>query len=309
MLALAACGHQPRYVAARALSPIVAAPPRPVEHHGEPAPLSRAADAQMIEVARSRSIAGSTPEERDLAYDDWAGATGRGDARAHGWFDREEDRHIVEVPSFRIDLLPVTNAAYAEFVADGGAPAPTMDAETWAAQGFQQDWATEVERFVWKDERPPPGREDHPVVLVGWDDAAAYCAWRGLVVGAARRLPGAHEFEKAARGSTGLTYPWGPVFERDRLNSADGGPRDTVSVGEFPGGVSPTGVLELAGNVFQWTATRWPTDAPATSLTDEMTVKGSAWDDHAGLGRGAAWHGRPRAARHVIVGFRCAADD
>lgn len=311
VLALAACGgeHRARYALAQPVAPIVLAPPRPVEHRGAPAPQSRAADAQMIAVARSRSIAGSTPEERELAYDDWAAAAGRSDARTHGWFDREEDRHIVEVPSFRIDLLPVTNAAYAEFVADGGAPAPTMDAATWAAQGFQQDWATEVVRFVWPDDRPPPGREDHPVVLVSWDDAAAYCAWRGLVVGAPRRLPGAHEFEKAARGDTGQAYPWGTVFERDRLNSADGGPRDTVAVGEFSGGKSPTGVLDLAGNVFQWTATRWPPSAAATGLTAEMTVKGSAWDDHAGLGRGAAWHGRPRAARHVIVGFRCAADD
>lgn len=310
VLALVACGGHSRlrFAPAQPVAPIVDAPPRAVAHHGGAAPISRAADAQMIAVPRSRSVAGSTPEEREAAYDAWSAAAGSNAAREHGWFDREEDRHIVELPAFRIDLLPVTNAAYAEFVADGGAPAPTMDAETWAAQGFQQDWATEVERFVWHDDRPPPGREDHPVVLVGWDDAAAYCAWRGLVVGEARRLPGAHEFEKAARGDAGQPYPWGPVFERDRLNSGDGGPGDTVAVGEFPGGVSPTGVLELAGNVFQWTATRWPPGAPATGLTEQMTVKGSAWDDHAGLGRGAAWHGRPRAARHVIVGFRCAAD-
>ncbi|MBP6845353.1 MAG: SUMF1/EgtB/PvdO family nonheme iron enzyme, partial [Kofleriaceae bacterium] len=243
---------------------------------------------------------------RQRAYDDWSAAAGATTARDNGWFDREEDRHIVELPRYRIDLLPVTNAAYAEFVADGGAPAPTMDAATWAAQGFVQDWATEVERFVWKDGRPPTGRADHPVVLVDWDDAAAYCAWRGQVVGAARRLPGAHEFEKAARGDAGMAYPWGPTFDRALLNSADGGPRDTVAVGSFSGAISPTGVLDLAGNVFQWTATRWPPGADGDGPTPQMTVKGSAWDDHAGLGRGAAWHGRPRHARHVIVGFRCA---
>jgi len=310
LVSAAACGggHRPRYALAQSVAPIVAAPPRAVTYRGGPAPLSRAADAQMVVIAPSRSIAGSTPEERQRAYDDWSAAAGASTAREHGWFDREDDRHIVELPRFRIDLLPVTNAAYAEFVADGGAPAPTMDAATWAAQGFAQDWATEVERFVWQGGQPPRGRAEHPVVLVDWDDAAAYCAWRGQVVGAARRLPGAHEFEKAARGDAGMPYPWGPTFDRAMLNSADGGPRDTVAVGSFPTAISPAGVLDLAGNVFQWTATPWPPDArPASDgPTAEMTVKGSAWDDHAGLGRGAAWHGRPRHARHVIVGFRCA---
>ena len=298
LVSAAACGggHRPRYALAQSVAPIVAAPPRAVTYRGGPASLSRAADAQMVVIAPSRSIAGSTPEERQRAYDDWSAAAGASTARDHGWFDREDDRHIVELPRFRIDLLPVTNAAYAEFVADGGAPAPTMDAATWAAQGFAQDWATEVERFVWQGGQPPRGRAEHPVVLVDWDDAAAYCAWRG------------QEFEKAARGDAGMPYPWGPTFDRAMLNSADGGPRDTVAVGSFPTAISPAGVLDLAGNVFQWTATPWPPDArPASDgPTAEMTVKGSAWDDHAGLGRGAAWHGRPRHARHVIVGFRCA---
>ena len=150
-LGAAACGGKPRYVPAQPVPPIVAEPPRAVTYHGGVASLSRAADAQMVAIAASRSIAGSTPEERQTAYDDWTAAAGSTAARDHGWFDREEPRHIVELPAFHIDLLPVTNAQYAEFVADGGAPAPTMDADTWARQGFAQDFATEVQRFVWTD--------------------------------------------------------------------------------------------------------------------------------------------------------------
>ncbi|MEZ4402682.1 MAG: SUMF1/EgtB/PvdO family nonheme iron enzyme [Kofleriaceae bacterium] len=300
MVALAACGTTPRFSPAQ---PVVAALELDAPYRGGAAAMSAAADAQMVAIPASRSIAGSTPEERAQAVDDWAAGAGRDGAPARSWFEQEEDRHIVEVPGFRIDLLPVTNAAYAEFVADGGAPAPSMDAETWKRQGFQQDWATQVARFVWPEGRPPPGREDHPVVLVSWDDAARYCAWRGHVVGAARRLPSAHEFEKAARGDAGLAYPWGQAWSAERVNSAVGGPGDTVAVGSNPGAISPTGVLDLAGNVFQWTGTPWPPDQRATA---KMTVKGSAWDDYPGLGRGASWHGRPRGARHVIVGFRCA---
>lgn len=289
-------------------------PPQPVAetvpgpsttYRGGAAALSRAADAQMVAIARSRSISGSTPEERDRAYDDWSAAAGTDTARANRWFDREEDRRIVELPAFHIDLMPVTNAAYAEFVDDGGAPAPTMDEDTWRAQGFRQDWATEVARYVWTDGRPPDGRADHPVVLVTWAQAAAYCDWRGKVVGAPRRLPSAHEFEKAARGDAGAAYPWGPTWDPSKLNSV-AGPGDTVAVGSFPDAVSPTGVLDLAGNVFQWTSTRWPVERGASGPPAEMTVKGSAWDDYPGLGRGASWHGRPVDARHVIVGFRCA---
>jgi toxoflavin biosynthesis protein ToxD len=282
-----------------------------VAHRGGPAPLSLAADAQMVSIPAGRSVAGSTPEERALAYDDFLATAGHDGARDHRWFEREEDRHIVSMPAFRIDTMPVTNAAYAEMIADGAAAVPTMDAETWARQGFQQDWATEVQRQIWVDGRPPPGREDHPVVLVTWREAAAYCAWRGAAAGGARRLPTAWEFEKAARGAEGLPYPWGVTFDATKLDARVGGPGDTVAVGSYPSGASPYGVLDVAGNVFQWTATPWPPPtseaAAPTEPAAEMTVKGSAWDDFGGLGRGAAWHGRPVEARHVIVGFRCAA--
>jgi formylglycine-generating enzyme required for sulfatase activity len=262
-------------------------------------PLSAAADAQMIVIPAGQYIAGSTPEEREQAYDDFFAASGKETARDNHWFDREEDRHPTDLPAYSIDLMPVTNAQYAEYVAAGGAPAPTMDEATWKAQGFSQTWPDEVVRFAWVDGKPPAGREDHPVVLVTFADAEGYCAWRG------RRLPTAAEMEKAARGDSGMSYPWGNTFEPDKLNS-NAGPRDTVPVGSLPEVRSPFGVLDLAGNVYQWTSTPWPPGAGAGAA--KRTVKGSAWDDWPGLGRGAARHGRARTIRHVIVGFRCAGD-
>jgi formylglycine-generating enzyme required for sulfatase activity len=262
--------------------------------------LSIAADDRMVTVPAGQYIAGSTPEERAAAYDDYQQSAGTDDAREAKWFEQESDRRIAELEAFRMDLMPVTQAQYAEMVTAGKASPPSIDEAAWKAQGFQQDYATVVTRNQWKDGRPPPGREDHPVVLVTHTEAASYCAWRGEQRGQPRRLPTAAEYEKAARGEAGFTYPWGNAFDAAKLNSAVAGPKDTTPAGQFNDGASPFGVLELAGNVFQWTAT--------PEQGDRMVVKGSAWEDFAGLGRGASFHGRPKTARHVIVGFRCAAD-
>lgn len=254
----------------------------------------------MITIAAGRFVAGSTPEEREQAYGDYLRTAGHEGARRGAWFDREEERHVVDLPAYAIDQAPVTNAAYAEFVADTGRPAPEVDADTWASYEFTQDYATEVARFNWTDGVPPEGRADHPVVLVTRDDASAYCAWRGDLVGGAGRLPSAHEYERAARGDQGLAYPWGPTYDPALLNDQVRGPGDTVAVGSFAEGASPHGLLDAAGNVFEWTATPWPGGG------DRYTVKGSAWDDYAGVGRPAQRHGRRPWVRHAIIGFRCA---
>jgi toxoflavin biosynthesis protein ToxD len=275
-------------------------PPPPASPASGAAPLSLAADARMIAIPAGKYIAGSTPEERAAAYDDYKASAGHDAARENRWFEREEDRRMATLPAFRIDLMPVTQVAYAEFVATGQAPPPAIDLAAWQAQGFAQDYTTQVARDVWIDGRIPSGREEHPVVLVTWDEARRYCEWRGRERGEPRRLPTSAEHEKAARGEPGLVYPWGNAFEADKLNSAAGGPGDTTPVGAYPAGASPYGVLELAGNVFQWTTTKLP--------DGKLAVKGSAWEDHPGVGRGASLHGRAPGVRHVIVGFRCAAD-
>jgi formylglycine-generating enzyme required for sulfatase activity len=279
------------------------AAPGAVGHPGSPsaahASLSLAADDRMIAIPAGRYISGSTLEERAAAYDAYQESAGDDTARAEKWFEHEADRHSGELPAFRIDLMPVTQAQFAELVIAGRVTPPAIDDAGWRAQGRSQDFATQVARFVWSGKRPPDGREDHPVVLVSWSDADRYCAWRGALRGEKRRLPTAQELEKVARGEDGLAYPWGNSFEPDRLNSAVKGSGDTMPVGSYASGASPYGVLDLAGNVFQWTA---------TPDGDQMVVKGSAWDSPPGVGRGASLDRRPRAARDVVVGFRCAAD-
>lgn len=264
------------------------------------APLSLAADDRMIVIPAGRFIVGSTPEERATAYDDYLRTSGHDDARTHQWFDREADRHVTTLPAFRIDLMPVTQAQFAELTTTEHVAVPSIDQAGWQVQGFPQDFATQVARFVWRDGQSPNGREDHAVVLVPWADADRYCTWRGALRGRKRRLPTADEFEKAARGEGGMAYPWGNTYEPEKLNSAVQGPGDTTPVGTYTTGASPYGVLDLAGNVLQWTAT--PGDG------GEMVVKGSSWNQVAGVGRGASLDRYARTTRHVLIGFRCAGD-
>ncbi len=287
VLALAGCSAAPGAVG------------RPGSPSAAHASLSLAADDRMIAIPAGRYVSGSTLEERAAAYDAYQESAGDDTARAQQWFDREADRHSGELPAFRIDLMPVTQAQFAELVIAERVAPPAIDEAAWRAQGRSQDFATQVARFAWTGNKPPDEREDHPVVLVSWSDAERYCAWRGALRGEKRRLPTAQELEKAARGDDGLAYPWGNAFEPDKLNSAVKGPGDTMPVGSYASGASPYGVLDLAGNVFQWTA---------TPDGDQMVIKGSGWDSPPGVGRGASLDRRPRAVRDVVVGFRCAAD-
>ena len=122
---------------------------------------------------------------------------------------------------------PVTNAQYACFVAETGREPPKH----------------------WKGARPPAELADHPVVYVTWHDAVAYAGWAGA------RLPTEQEWEMAARGYDGREYPWGEWAE-GRCNTEETGIGKTSPVGQFsPGGDSPYGLQDAAGNVWEWTAT------------------------------------------------------
>lgn len=98
------------------------------------------------------------------------------------------------------------------------------------------------------------------------------------------------------RGTDGRLYPWGDSYDASRLNNADHGPFATMPVGSFPQGASPYGVLDGAGQVYEWTATK--------QGEKRRVVKGGSWDDHGGICRPAAWHARPQQLKHILIGFR-----
>lgn len=153
--------------------------------------------------------------------------------------ESEGPQHQVTLPRYWISKIPVTNAQYRLFVEASGRETP-------------KDW---------ENERPPKDKESHPVVNVSWYDAMAYCEWLTDVTGKPITLPSEAEWEKAARGNKDKReFPWGDRFEAARCNSYALGLNSTTPVGIFPEGASPYGVLDLSGNVWEWTRTQWGTD-------------------------------------------------
>ncbi|MSS70723.1 MAG: formylglycine-generating enzyme family protein [Candidatus Latescibacteria bacterium] len=191
----------------------------------------------------------------------------------------EAPPHTVSLDAFAIDRTEVTNAAYALFwKADGGPESPHTPGN-FEGRGAVR-WP-EAAR-----ERP-----DHPVVGVTWFDAAAYCRWAG------KRLPTEAEWEKAARGTDGRVWPWGNAFgggdsaRANVYNGDDGYVQSTAPVGRFPSGASPCGALDMAGNVWEWVADWYGSDAYGRSPRKNPK----------GVERGGGAH----AAGRVLGGHAC----
>jgi formylglycine-generating enzyme required for sulfatase activity len=254
----------------------------------------------VVKVPAGRFIMGSDPAEREAAYRLDEAAYGHSITRQQGWYNREPFRREVETGAYYIMQRPVTNALYARFVAATGHPAPSVDEATWKSYRLAQPYNL-VKRHLWADGKPPVGREQHPVVLVSHADAEAFAAWLSLETGEKWRLPAEAEWEKAARGVYGRRFPWGDEFDAKRLNSDDAGPYDTTPAGENLSGVSPFGMRDAAGQVYEWTAT--------AAGAGRFIVKGGSWDDKGcGVCRPAARHSRPADLKHIIVGFRLVRD-
>lgn len=221
----------------------------------------------------------------------------------------DEVPKTVELGSFRLMQLEVTNEQFAQFVAASG---HLTDAER---RGFGWVWPGRWQKVAGADWRHPigpdsgiEGRADHPVVQISANDAAAFCRHYGW------RLPSEVEWEFAARGTDQRRFPWGDVppeqpsrlanFGTVRCCAADGadGYLKTAPVGSFPQGASPFGLLDIAGNVWEWTASRFP------GRPQQVVLRGGGWGNNPYCLRTSYRHVNPPDIGLDMVGFRCAAD-
>ena len=146
-----------------------------------------------------------------------------------------------------ISTYPVTNEEFKEFVDDRGYDR----AEFWTREGWQWRVKKEISKpLLWHDRKW--NGPNFPVVGISWFEAEAYANWLSEQTGNRYRLPTEAEWEKAARGTNGLTYPWGDEFDKKLCNSLESGLHRTSPVGIYPGGKSPYDCFDMAGNVWEW---------------------------------------------------------
>jgi iron(II)-dependent oxidoreductase len=219
--------------------------------------------------------------------------------------DDEKPVHWVSVKTFLLDKTPVTNREFAAFLNAG-------DGKTREQEYRLYDWDDGDARIhrVENKFQADDGFENHPVVEASWFGARNYCTWAG------KRLPTEAEWEFAARGKEGRTYPWGnekPDATRARFGAGWG---MTIPAGSLPRGTTPEGVLDMAGNTHEWVSSlyrKYPYRADDGRETpDDMAARatrGGGHDDSPKYLR-ATYRGEfvsrnPRAG-HRNIGFRCA---
>jgi formylglycine-generating enzyme required for sulfatase activity len=201
--------------------------------------------------------------------------------RDKGHFGREQPQHTVNLPEYCIGRVPVTVGEYRAFVEANAYLKP----QYWTAAGWAWREASNVVQPSLWDEAKWSGDDRLPIVGVSWYEAYAYCRWLSEATGRAYRLPTEAEWEKAARGVDGRLFPWGNAFDASRCNARASGFGQTTPVERFsPGGDSPYGCADMAGNASEWTLSQfraYPHDA-ADERNDpegdtERVIRGGSW--------------------------------
>jgi formylglycine-generating enzyme required for sulfatase activity len=241
--------------------------------------------------------------------------------------DWELPQHTLFLHAYFIGRTPVTVAQFAAFV-------QATDYQTTAEQyghGYnlvEGNWK-EIKGAHW---RAPRGSENivqqkgaHPVTLVSWNDALAFCRWVTDITQINVCLPSEAEWERGARGTDGRIYPWGNEEPTDTLCNFDLNAKDTTPVGQYsPQGDSPVGCADMAGNVIEWTRSLWGKDLHSPEFNYPYTerrlerenvqapddirrvVRGGGWDDDSEGIRAAYRLPNPPISRNDILGFRVA---
>ena len=158
----------------------------------------------------------------------------------------------------------------------------------------------------WSGGDPPRDRVDHPVVEVSLNDARWYCRWLSTATGREFRLPSEAEWERAARGDDGRSFPWGDTWHHGCCNTAESGSGATTPVGSFAQDASPFGCVDMAGNVEEWTTSKYlpyPGGQPAPAQ-GQIVARGGSWSGAIALARCTCRHARDPLAQDRTRGFR-----
>jgi formylglycine-generating enzyme required for sulfatase activity len=230
----------------------------------------------------------------------------------------ERPVHRVYVSEFFIGRFAVTNDEYARFVHATGHPAPIVRGLPLITLGGREDLFREsAAPYAWENSEPPAGHGSHPVVLVRYDDAVAYCRWMSETESRAVRLPTEAEWEKAARaGTEGLRYPWGNEIDATRANFLTDPSirpqRSTRPTGTYE--PNAYGLSDVCGNVWEWVADWYSADyyglgdmrdPRGPQAGNLRLVRGGSWvNDDVAMLRCAYRHKVPPDTYSYSIGFR-----
>ena len=174
--------------------------------------------------------------------------------------------HELSLPDYQLGKYPVTNVEYRRFIDAGG----YRDIRWWTEAGWLEIGQKQNEPRFWQDARFD--NPNQPVIGLSWYECVAYCRWLSAETGQFIRLPTEAEWEKGARGADGRIFPWGNEFDPARLNGRGPGDRQVCAstpVGLFTTGVSPFGLFDCVGNVWEWCSSRWKKPFPYDTEHDE----------------------------------------
>lgn len=281
-----------------------------VPHLGSLRPISGADGVEVVFIPAGHVDLGSPENEIDQLIAN-CHKGGGGLYICEEQLDAESPRTRMEVNGFELDKTEVTNAQFERFVqATGYRTTADVEGSSIVIREKNGKWVADQQNDrSWRrpSETVTIALPTHPVVHVTWNDAVAYCKWMG------KRLPTEAEWEYAARGPVGRTYPWGHRWESG--NARHVGNREgetTAPVGSYPSGASPLGVVDLSGNVSEWTSSLFrpypyaPTDGrESTATPGRRTLRGGDWSGGSRDLRAARRFGVFPTTRNNLIGFRC----
>jgi toxoflavin biosynthesis protein ToxD len=244
----------------------------------------------LLKVRGGNVEMGLRPEQVEQVLAQWAHA---GVERA--WIEKETPAFTVWLDDFYLSKYPVTNSQYREF----------LKSAQW-----------EHRPSTWYLGAYPWDRANHPVCGVTSEDAEAYLAWLSRELAHPYRLPTEFEWEHAAKGFTGSDYPWQGEFDPANANTRETGLHTTSPVGIFPGGDSPFGMADMAGNVEEYVADSYRPYPGGKAIDDHLTqalgsyrvTRGGSFARHGDLARTRRRHG-PLPGALYPCGFRVATSE
>jgi formylglycine-generating enzyme required for sulfatase activity len=219
---------------------------------------------------------------------------------------RELPMRDVFLPEFQITHVPVTVSQYAVFIESGAIP----DQRWWSPQGWA--WLNaEIDGWGRVDRTIPDAWEAqkthafYPVVGISAYEADAYCNWLSAQKGKSVRLPTEAEWEYAARGVDWRPFPWGDVFDPLAANTAEKETNALMDAGSLPANSSPFGVLDMCGNVQQWTSSPYlPLPGEKFPPATLLVARGGSFNDTVFGSRTSYRHAYPAGYFFPFLGFR-----